>query len=75
MEIAKKDEVEKMKMDEEDSPNQIIYIKYKEEENIKKVLLAMKDEGKIAEITTIEEKRINMMEVVGEKHTKKKQKN
>ena len=55
-------------MDEGDSQNQIIYIKYKEEENLKKTLLSIKDEEKIAEITTIEERRIDMVERVGEEH-------
>ena len=55
-------------MDEGGSQNQIIYIKYKEEENLKKTLLSIKDEEKIAEITTIEERRIDMVERVGEEH-------
>ena len=37
--------MKKKKMNEGDSPNQIIFIKYKEEKNIKKVLIVMKNRG------------------------------
>ena len=47
--------------------NQIIYIKYKEE-NVKKALLGMKAREK-KEITTIEKRRIYMTEGIGEDHT------
>ena len=47
--------VKNRKMDGGDSLKHIIYVKYKEEENMKKPLLAMIEEEKIPEITTIEE--------------------
>ena len=53
--------------------NQIIYIKQKEE-SINIVLLWMKAQEKIAEITTIEERKISMMERVGKNISMKVQK-
>ena len=46
-----------MKIDNGNSLNKIIFIKHKEEENIKKPLLGIKNEEKRADIITIEENR------------------
>ena len=52
-----------MNMDEGYSQNHIIFFKYKEEENMKKFLIGMKDKKKTIEITKIEERRIDRKEV------------
>ena len=57
-----------MKMDDGNFLNQIIYIKYKEEDNVKKALLGMKTQENIAAKTTIEERIIDMTKGVGEEH-------
>ena len=57
-----------MKMDDGNFLNQIIYIKYKEEDNVKKALLGMKAQENIAAKTTIEERIIDMTKGVGEEH-------
>ena len=56
-------EVKKMKMDQENSPNLTIFIKYKEE-NMKRALTGMI--RKDSRITTVENRRIDMTEGVGE---------
>ena len=58
-----------------DSLNQIIYIKYKEEKNMKKALLLMKVQEKVAQKTTIEERRIFIIEGVSEEHIYERLKN
>ena len=63
-----------MKMYEADSPNQSIFIKYNKEENMK-ALDRMKDEVKIVEITTIKERKIDVMDGVGEKQYRESPKN
>ena len=55
-------------MDEEEFPNQIIFIKYRKEKNMKKVLIAKRYEDKIVKITTIEEGIIDIIEREGEEH-------
>ena len=51
-------------MDEEEektpNPKQTIYIKYNRKEKMTRVPMGMKEEEKIAEITAIEEQRIDM---------------
>ena len=47
------EELKKMKSKEGYPLNKIIYIKYKEKENINKALFEMKAQEKIAEVTTI----------------------
>ena len=48
--------VKKIKMDEEDTPRKIFYIKYRGEEDISKAQAAMKYESKKVEVSTIEER-------------------
>ena len=55
-------------MDEENTPNprKIFYIKYEQREEINRAQIEMKVGERIAEITAIEERRVNMTGAVDE---------
>ena len=69
MKIAKKyGKVKKLKMDEENTPNngQIFYIKYEQREKMNKAQIELIEEEIIAEVTAIEEQRVNMTKTTDE---------
>ena len=55
-------------MDEENTinPRQIFHIKYKQNEEVSKILLGMKEYNRIAETAAVEEQRIDMTGAVDE---------
>ena len=69
MNIAKKyGKVEKLKMDKENTPNKrkMFYIKYKQREEMNRAQIELKEKEKIAEVTAIEEQRVNMTKTTDE---------
>ena len=71
MTIAKKyGKVEKLKMDKENTPNngQIFYIKYEQREEMNRAQIELIEEEIIAEVTAIEEQRVNMTKATDEHH-------
>ena len=76
--MAKKyGKVEKLKMIEENTPNngQIFYIKYEQREERNRAQIELIEEEMIAEVTAIEEQRVNMTKATDEQHMYKKSMN